>query len=91
MRRVNFRVPDGIFILKLMGIGIQRGDLTRMLQLQTKFMEEFLIQFLSGADKPLAKLKNPKPQNDEIPKELNLIKIDPASSGPDESKLKPRF
>jgi hypothetical protein len=57
-----------------------------MLELQTKFMEEFL----SGADTPLAKLKNPKPQNDEILKELNLIKIDPGSGGPGESKIKPR-
>ena len=63
-----------------------------MLELQTKFMEDFVIQFLIGADTPLAKLKNPKPQNNEIPKELNLIKIDPpASGGPGESGIKPRF
>lgn len=63
-----------------------------MLELQTKFMGEFVIQFLSGAETPLAKFKNPKPQNDEIPKELNLLKIDhPASGGPGESKIKPRF
>ena len=63
-----------------------------MLELQTKFMGEFLIQFLIGADTPLAKLKNPKPQNNEIPKELNLIKIDPPASGrPGESRIKPRF
>ena len=59
-----------------------------MLELQTKFMGEFLI----GADTPLAKLKNPKPQNNEIPKELNLIKIDPPASGrPGQSRIKPRF
>jgi hypothetical protein len=63
-----------------------------MLELQTKFMADFLIQFLIGADTPLAKLKNPKPQNNEIPKELNLIKIDPPASGrPGHSRIKPRF
>jgi hypothetical protein len=62
------------------------------LELQTKFMEDFLIQFLIGADTPLAKFKNPKLQNNEIPKELNLIKIDPPpAGGPGESGVKPRF
>lgn len=63
-----------------------------MFDLQSKFMADFLIQFLSSAETPLARFENPKPQNNEIPKELNLIKIDhPASGGPDESMIKPRF
>jgi len=59
-----------------------------MFELQTKFMGEVLIQFLSGAETPLGGFQNPKPQNDEIPKELNLLKIDhPASGGPGESNI----
>jgi hypothetical protein len=53
-----------------------------MLELQTKFTVEVLIQFLRGANTPLAKVKNQKPQNNNVPSVLNLIKIDPpASSG----------
>ena len=63
-----------------------------MLELQSKFMVEVLIQYLSGADTPLAKVKNPKPQNNNLPSMLNLIKIDPpASGGPGEPNTKPRF
>jgi hypothetical protein len=36
----------------------------------------------------LGGFQNPKPQNDEIPKELNLLKIDhPTSGGPGESNI----
>jgi hypothetical protein len=48
-----------------------------MLDLQTKFMREFLLQFLSRAVTPLAEFENPEPQNNSIPEELNLIRVDP--------------
>jgi len=63
-----------------------------MFELQTKFMTEFLLQFLTSADLPCCKLQNPNPQIDEIPESLALIKIDrPPSAGSDEFKPKPRF
>ena len=52
-----------------------------MLELQSKFMQEFLLQFVNRAVTPLAEFKNPKPQNDAIPEELNLIRVDPTSPG----------
>ena len=63
-----------------------------MLELQSKFMGEFLIQFLTSAETPLGAFQNPNPQNNEIPESLDLIKFDrPSSDGPDEFKPKPRF
>ena len=48
-----------------------------MLELQSKFMQEFLLQFLTRAVTPLAEFGNPDPQNDRIPEELHLVKVDP--------------
>ena len=63
-----------------------------MLELQSKFMGEFLIQFLTRAESPLGAFQNPNPQINEIPESLNLIKIDqPPSDGSDEFKLKRRY
>jgi hypothetical protein len=63
-----------------------------MFELQSKFMGEFLIQFLTRAEAPLGAFQNPNPQNDEIPERLDLIKIDrPPTGGPDEFKPKSRF
>jgi hypothetical protein len=61
-----------------------------MFELQSKFMGEFLIQFLTRAESPLGAFQNPKPQNDEIPESLDLIKFDrPPTGGSDEFKTKP--
>ena len=63
-----------------------------MFELQTKFMTDFLIQFLTRVESPVGVFQNPNPQNDTIPKSLGLIKIDrPPSDGPDTFKTKPRF
>ena len=63
-----------------------------MFELQSKFMGEFLIQFLTRAESPLGAFQNPNPQNNEIPESLNLIKIDrPPSDGPEEFKPKRRY
>ena len=63
-----------------------------MLELQSKFMAEFLIQFLTRADTPLGSFQNPNPQNDKIPEEMQLIRVDrPPSGGLDQSAIKPRF
>jgi hypothetical protein len=60
-----------------------------MFELQSKFMGEFLIQFLTRAESPLGAFRNPNPQNDEIPERLDLIKFDrPPTGGPDEFKVK---
>jgi hypothetical protein len=48
-----------------------------MLDLQSKFMTEFLLQFLTRAVTPLAEFENPQPQNNAIPEELNLVRVDP--------------
>jgi hypothetical protein len=64
-----------------------------MLELQSKFMREFLIQFLSRTVTPLGDLENPAPQNDAIPEELNLVRVDPPppSRGSGEPPPNPRF
>lgn len=63
-----------------------------MLELQSKFMSEFLIQFLTRVELPLCAIQNPNPQIDEIPESLNLIRIDPPSAdGAAGFKPKPRF
>ena len=63
-----------------------------MFELQTKFMADFLIQFLTRVESPAGVFENPNPQNDTIPESLGLIKVDrPPSDGPDEFKTKPRF
>jgi len=63
-----------------------------MHELQSKFMAEFLIQFLTRVETPLGTFQNPNPQNDEIPERLDLVQVDrPAPGGSDEFKIKPRF
>jgi hypothetical protein len=63
-----------------------------MFELQSKFMGEFLIQFLTRAESPLGIFQNPNPQNNEIPESLNLIKVvQPPSDGADEFKTNRRF
>jgi hypothetical protein len=64
-----------------------------MLELQTKFMDEFLLQFLTRVVTPVAEFKNPNPQNDVIPTELHLVRVDrpPPPDGSGESGAKRRF
>lgn len=67
-----------------------KGDYDHdMHELQTKYMEEFLIHFLTRAVTPSGTFQNPNPQNDNIPASLNLIKIDRHGDGAED--LKPRF
>jgi len=70
-----------------------KGDFDHdMLELQTKFMGDFLLQFLTRVEMPSGSIQNPNPQNDLIPENLSLIKVDPPSSdGLGESKMTPRF
>jgi len=70
-----------------------KGDFDRdMLELQSKFMMDFLFQFLTRVEMPLGSFQNPNPQNNVIPPSLNLIKVDrPSSDGLGESKTNPRF
>ncbi len=64
-----------------------------MFEPQSKFMAEFLIQFLTHAVTPLAGLENPGPQNNSIPETLNLIRLDShgPSTGNEGTPPKPRF
>jgi hypothetical protein len=68
-----------------------------MLQLQSKFATEFLLQFLSRAVMPLATIDNPNPQNNDLPDELILCSKDgkpgeePPGEAPGPSKGHPRF
>ena len=64
-----------------------------MLELQSKFIEEFLLQFTTRVVTPLAEFKNPDFQNDQVPEELHLVRVDrpPPSDGSGESGLKRRF
>ncbi len=48
----------------------QGGFDHEMLDLQSKFMTEFLLQFLSRAETPLAIFENPNPQKNQIPNEF---------------------
>jgi len=57
-----------------------------MFELQSKFMAEFLLQFLTRAELPLGSIRNRKPQNDDIPAELNILKVDPPPDGPERGK-----
>ena len=56
-------------------------------------MQEFLLQFLTCAVTPLAEFKNPDFQNDQVPEELHLVRVDrpPPSEGSGESGVKRRF
>jgi len=47
-----------------------------MLELQSKFATEFLMQFLSRIVMPLATLDNPRPQRNDLPDELILFAKD---------------
>jgi hypothetical protein len=63
-----------------------------MFELQSKFMGEFLMHFLTRAETPFGAFQNPNSQKNEIPERLDLIKVDrPPADGLDESKTKPRF
>jgi hypothetical protein len=62
-----------------------------MLELQSKFIEEFLLQFTTRVVTPLAEFENPKAQNNEIPEELHLIRVDPPSPGTGGSEVQRRF
>jgi hypothetical protein len=62
-----------------------------MLELQSKFMEEVLLQFLTRVVTPLAEFKNPKPQTNVIPEELNLIRVDPPPPGTGGLEVNHRF
>jgi len=67
-----------------------------MLELQSKFTTEFLLQFLSRAVMPLATFENPQPQRDEFPDELDVVSLDGLGEGlsdetPGGPKGKPRL
>lgn len=73
---------DRVLFLEIAGHRNSKGEYDQdMLELQTKFMAEFLIQFLVRVETPLGIFKNPGLQNNAIPARLNLIKFDRPSSG----------
>jgi hypothetical protein len=47
-----------------------------MYELLSKFMVEVLIKFLTRAETPFGGIQNLKPQDNSIPKELNLVRVD---------------
>jgi len=47
-----------------------------MYELQTKFMVEILMKFLTRAETPLGVYRNSMPQDNNIPEALNLIQVD---------------
>jgi len=68
------------------------GEFDReMIELQTAFMRRFLLQFLVCAETPLGSFENPKPQNEAIPEELNILEFDRPQSGGPRKARKPRF
>ena len=79
--------------LEIEGHRDSKGDFDHdMFELQTKFMVDFLLQFLTRVEMPSGAIENPNPQNNVIPESLNLIKVDrPSSDGLGESKTNPRF
>ena len=57
--------------LEIDGHRDSKGDFDHdMLELQSKFMMEFLMQFLTSAEFPAGKIQNPNPQINEIPPSL---------------------
>ena len=52
-----------------------------MLELQTDFTTEFLLQFLSRVVMPLATIENPNPQKNDLPDELILYSNDTELGG----------
>jgi hypothetical protein len=44
-------------------------------ELQSKFLMEFLMQYLAGATTALCEVKNPRPQKNDIPP-LNIFQRD---------------
>ena len=52
-----------------------------MLELQSKFVTKFLMQFLSRMVMPLATLDNPGPQRNDIPEKLILYAKDGKHGG----------
>src|ERR1035438_5562164 len=58
--------------LEIDGHRDSKGDFDHdMLELQSKFMAEFLLQFLTRMESPMGVLQNPNPQNDTIPESLD--------------------
>jgi hypothetical protein len=47
-----------------------------MYELQTKFMVEILMKFLTRAETPLGVYRNSMPQDNNSPEALNLIQVD---------------
>jgi hypothetical protein len=79
--------------LEIDGHRDSKGDFDfDMMELQSKFMADFMLQFLTRAELPLCVIQNPNPQINEIPDNLSLINIDrPPSDGTDKFKPTPRF
>jgi len=78
--------------LEIDGHRDSKGDFDHdMIELQTKFMLDFLLQFLTRVEMPAGSIQNPEPQNDAIPESLNLIKVDRPSDGLGDFKKNPRF
>jgi len=53
-----------------------------MLELQSKFLTEFLMSYLAEARGPLAVLKNPRPQDNAIPEALTIFDQPPEKGNP---------
>jgi hypothetical protein len=80
-------------ILEIQGHRDSKGDFDPdMFELQTKFLADFLVQFLTTAKTPGALIRNPNPQKNEIPESLGLVKFDrPPPGDPDGSASKRRL
>jgi hypothetical protein len=63
--------------LAIEGHRLPNGDFDKdMLELQTKFLADFLIQYLTRASIPPCELNNPHPQKNEIPTTLSIFQRD---------------
>jgi hypothetical protein len=84
LNRAQRQFPDvaRVLHLEIDGHKNSKGEFDRdMFELQTKFMTEFLIQFLTRVEMPVGILKNPGSQKNTIPETLSLIQVDRPSSG----------
>lgn len=78
--------------LEIEGHRDSKGDFDHdMFELQTKFMGDFLLQFLTRVKMPSGSIQNLNPQNDLIPESLGLIIVDRPSDGLGDFKPDPRF
>ena len=82
VREAQERFPNRnrLLSLDIDGHRNQRGEFdSDMLELQSKFMIEFLMPYLTEARGPMTHLKKPRPQNNAVPEALSIFDRPPDS------------